>query len=144
MSLPDSEVLIRNWAISKSSITDLVSQRIATNLPEEPTLPFVVITLLGGSIDNRGEALIGESDFQFDAYAGNYGGDNTKRKPDYATAYNVANTIMAEAFAQKGKKVAPGFIYGFIITQTVTRMDEEEVGLARYRFDATMQYRSLN
>lgn len=142
-ALPDSEILVRTWALSKSSITDLISNRIATNLPSEPTLPFVVLTLLGGSVNNNSDALVAEADIQFDVYAGNWGGDNTKNKPDYATAFNVCSVIMQEAFAQKGQKYSTGFIYGFTITQAVTRMDEEGIGLARYRFDATMTYRSL-
>ena len=67
-ALPDSEILVRQWCLSKTSITDLLGTRVATNLPTEPTLPFLVITLLGGSVDES-EALIGRADFQFDARA---------------------------------------------------------------------------
>ena len=144
--LPDSEILVRQWCLSKTAITDLVSTRIAPNLPSEPTLPFLVITLIGGSLDDS-EALIGQADFQFDAYAGNWGGDNTKNKPDYATAFNVANTVMAECFANQDNQItssgaAVGYIYGFRVTSNVRRIDEEGIGLARYNFDATMTYRS--
>ena len=147
-SLPDSEILVRTWALSKTSITDLIGTRVATNLPIEPTLPFLVITLLGGAVDDS-EALIGRADFQFDAYAGNWGGDNTKNKPDYGTAFSIANKVMQEAFAQKTNSYtsdggSTGVIYGFTVTSNVRRIDEEGIGLARYNFDATMTYRSLN
>lgn len=145
--LPDSEILVRTWALSKSSITDLVGTRIATNLPSEPTLPFLVITLLGGAVDTS-EALIGQADFQFDAYAGNWGGDNTKNKPDYQAAFNLANAVLKEAFEQQDSKYTStgnvsGFIYGFSVSSNVRRIDEEGIGLARYSFDATMTYRSI-
>jgi hypothetical protein len=39
---------------------------------------------------------------------------------------------------------ATGVIYGFTVTSNVRRIDEEGIGLARYNFDATMTYRSLN
>lgn len=145
-ALPDSEILVRQWCLSKTSITNLLGTRIATNLPSEPTLPFLVITLIGGSVDDS-EALIGRADFQFDAYAGNWGGDNTKNKPDYQTAFNVANTVLQEAFANQDNQItssgaAVGYIYGFTVTSNVRRIDEEGIGLARYSFDATMTYRS--
>jgi len=146
-NLPDGEILARAWCLSKSSITDLVSTRIATNLPSEPTLPFLVITLVAGDMLD-GEALVGESDFQFDAYAGNWGGDNTKNKPDYGTAFNIVNTVLKEAHMQTPSTFTSsgnvsGYIYGFR-AGGIRRMDEEGIGLARYSFDATMTYRSLS
>ena len=41
-NLPDAEILFRTWAASQTSITDLVSTRIATRLPNSGTLPFLV------------------------------------------------------------------------------------------------------
>ena len=37
---PDPEIIARAWCLEKTSITDLVGTRIATRLPQNPTLPF--------------------------------------------------------------------------------------------------------
>ena len=48
-SLPDAEILARTWALSKTSITDIVDQKVATRLPQDADMPFLVITRLGGT-----------------------------------------------------------------------------------------------
>jgi len=45
-NLPDGEILARTWALSKTSITDLVQQKIATRLPTGSDMPFIVIQML--------------------------------------------------------------------------------------------------
>ena len=56
-NLPDGEILARTWALSKTSITDLVNQKVSTRLPVGAEMPFVVIQMLGGS-PLGGESLI--------------------------------------------------------------------------------------
>ena len=56
-SLPDAEIMARSWALSKTSITNLVGTKVATRLPQDAEMPFLVITRLGGT-PQAGEALI--------------------------------------------------------------------------------------
>ena len=37
---PDPEIVARAWALSKTSITDVVGTRIATRLPQGATMPL--------------------------------------------------------------------------------------------------------
>ena len=98
---PDAEIIARAWALSKTSITDIVSQRVATRLPANPTLPFLVIEKTGGSlIDEDSQIAINGDDIVFNCFAGRYGGDNSKGEPDYTTASNLANAIYKEAHIQ--------------------------------------------
>ena len=76
-SLPDAEILARTWALSKTSITDIVDQKVATRLPQDAEMPFLVVTRLGGT-PLSGEALIDEALLQLDCYAGKYATNNTK------------------------------------------------------------------
>ena len=50
---PDPEIIARAWCLEKTAITNIVGTRIATRLPQNPTLPFLVITKFGvlSSID---------------------------------------------------------------------------------------------
>ena len=50
---PDPEIVARAWALSKTSITDVVGTRIATRLPQGATMPFVVV-------ENGGSGLLDE------------------------------------------------------------------------------------
>ena len=34
---PDPEIVLRTWLLSKSTITNEISQRVATKLPQNPT-----------------------------------------------------------------------------------------------------------
>jgi hypothetical protein len=143
-SLPDAEILARTWALSKTSITDIVDQKVATRLPQDADMPFLVITRLGGT-PLSGEALIDEALLQLDCYAGKYATNNTKGQPDYATAYNLASAIVAEAFDQSPEILTSsggvsGKLSGFTIQNGPQRIDEPELGLARYTIDIVMIY----
>ena len=41
-SAADAEVVFRAWALARTPITDIVGTRIATRLPRDATLPFLV------------------------------------------------------------------------------------------------------
>jgi hypothetical protein len=143
-SLPDAEILARTWALSKTSITDIVDQKVATRLPQDADMPFLVITRLGGT-PLSGEALIDEALLQLDCYAGKYATNNTKGQPDYATAYNLASAVVAEAFDQSPEILTSsggvsGKLSGFTIQNGPQRIDEPELGLARYTIDIVMIY----
>jgi len=143
-SLPDSEILARSWALSKTSITDIVGQRVATRLPQDAEMPFLVITRLGGT-PQAGEALIDEAFLQLDCYAGKYATSETKGQPDYANAYALANAVFGEAFDQypeifESAGGVSGKISGFTIANGPQRIDEPELGLARYTIDIVMIY----
>jgi hypothetical protein len=143
-SLPDAEILARTWALSKTSITDIVDQKIATRLPQDAEMPFLVITRLGGT-PLSGEALVDEALLQLDCYAGKYATNDTKGQPDYATAYNLASAVVAEAFDQNPEILTSsggvsGKLSGFTIQNGPQRIDEPELGLARYTIDIVMIY----
>lgn len=143
-SLPDAEILARTWALSKTSITDIVDQKVATRLPQDAEMPFLVVTRLGGT-PLSGEALIDEALLQLDCYAGKYATNNTKGQPDYATAYNLASAVVAEAFDQSPEILTSsggvsGKLSGFTIQNGPQRIDEPELGLARYTIDIVMIY----
>ena len=143
--LPDAEVVFRTWALAQSEIASLVSTRIATRLPNSGTLPFMVITQLGGS-PSADEALIYEANLFIDCYGGKYGSSNTKGQPDYAQAYDLAAKTIANTFDFKtptkytssGNEV--GVIHGFYSQSGPTRIEEPELGLARYNIEVVMIY----
>ena len=147
-NLPDGEILARSWALSKTSITDLVSQRVATRLPSGGTMPFIVINMLGGS-PLGGESLIYESQLVVDFYAGKYATNSTKGQPDYAEAFNVGNTFIREAFDHTPTKLTSsggvsGIVHGFDAIAGLGRVDEPELGLARYTCDMVMIYGAIS
>jgi len=142
--LPDAEILARTWALSKTSITDIVDQKVATRLPQDAEMPFLVITRLGGT-PLSGEALVDEALLQLDCYAGKYATNDTKGQPDYASAYNLASAVVAEAFDQNPEILTSsggvsGKLSGFTIQNGPQRIDEPELGLARYTIDIVMIY----
>lgn len=147
-NLPDGEILARTWALSKSSITDIVGQRVATRLPVGAEMPFVVVTMLGGS-PLGGESLIYEAQLVVDFYAGKYADNNTKGQPDYATAFNLGNTVVREAFDHAPTKLTSsggvvGMVHGFDAISGIGRVDEPELGLARYTCDMVMIYGAIS
>ena len=124
-SLPDAEILARTWALSKTSISNLVGTRVATRLPQDGDMPFLVITRLGGT-PLSGEALIDEAFLQLDCYAGKYATNNTKGQP--------GPIILTSDGGVTGK------VSGFTISNGPQRIDEPELGLARYTIDIVMIY----
>ena len=137
---PDAEIIARAWALSKTSITDIVSQRVATRLPANPTLPFLVLEKTGGSlIDEDSQIAINGDDI--------YGGDNTKGEPDYTTASNLANAIYKEAHVQGNTVVTTSGgtkarIYGFRVTGTPVRVEQPELLIANFQIFVSMIYRA--
>ena len=143
-SLPDAEILFRKWALDTTGISDIVSTRVATRLPDNATLPFLVVTQLGGS-PSSDEALIYEANLFIDAYGGKYGSAGTRGQPDYASAYNLAKAVVANAFDYLPTKVTSdggetGIIHGFTSISGPTRIEEPELGLARYNIEVVMIY----
>jgi len=142
--LPDAEILFRTWALSKSPITSLVSTRVATRLPASGTLPFLVYSMLGGS-PVGGESLIYEATMFIDAYAGKYASSGTKGQPDFAGAFDLANTVVEETFDYKPTKLTStggevGVIHGFYNQSGPARVEEPDLGLARYNIEVVMVY----
>lgn len=142
--LPDAEVLFRTWALAQSEISSLVGTRIATRLPNGATLPFLTVTQLGGS-PSADEALIYEANLFIDCYGGKYGSTGSKGQPDYAQAYDLAAKTIANTFDAKPKKYTStggevGTIYGFNNQGGPTRIEEPELGLARYNIEVVMIY----
>lgn len=147
-NLPDGEILARTWALSKSTITDLVGQRVATRLPVNAEMPFVVIQMLGGS-PLGGESLIYEAQLVVDFYSGKYATNNTKGQPDYSGAFNIGNTFIREAFDHAPTKLTStggevGMVHGFDAISGLGRVDETELGLARYTCDMVMIYGAIS
>jgi len=137
-SLPDAEIIARSWALSKTSITNLVGTKVATRLPQDAEMPFLVITRLGGT-PQAGEALIDEALLQLDCYAGKYATSDTKGQPDFANAvYTEAFDQYPEIFESAGGVTAK--VSGFTVANGPQRIDEPELGLARYTIDIVMIY----
>jgi len=142
--LPDAEILFRTWALSQTPITDLVSTRIATRLPTSGTMPFLVYTMLGGA-PIGGESLIYEATMFIDAYAGKYASSGTKGQPDFAGAFNLANTTVEQSFDYSPTKLTSsggeiGVIHGFYNQSGPSRVEEPDLGLARYNIEVVMVY----
>lgn len=144
---PDAEIIMRQWILDKSSITDLVGTRVATRLPLEPTLPFIVITNRGSLLLNpESQAAIGQANFSIMSYAGRWGGDGTKSEPDYNTASNVAQALFKEFFKAGSSIVTTSGgtkskIYGFTVDSAPTRVEEPELLIANFSQDISMFYR---
>ena len=49
---PDAEIVARKWALEQSIITDICSTNIATRLPRNASLPFLVMFRAGGALIN--------------------------------------------------------------------------------------------
>lgn len=144
---PDPEIIFRQWLLDQTTVTDLVGTRVATRLPVEPTLPFVVITALGNVPTNPGsQVALNDADITIDCFAGRWGGDGTKAEPDYATASNLAQVIYQALFKVGSSYVTTSGgtkakIYGFEVTNAPVRIEESEVLVANFNVGCTMTYR---
>ena len=49
---PDAEIIARQWALTQTAITDICSTNIATRLPRNANLPFLVLFRAGGNLMN--------------------------------------------------------------------------------------------
>lgn len=147
---PDAEIIARAWALTQTSITDIVDTRIATRLPRDAGMPFLVLFRAGGSLLNpRSEAHIQNALLPMECYAGRWGGTDDTAVPDYGAAMDLANTIIQAAFnysngyiqSSDGLKAK---IYSFDIIQMPTRIEETTTGLGRYAIALSMTYRDAS
>ncbi len=144
---PDPEIVARAWALSKTSITDVVGTRIATRLPQGATMPFVVVENGGsGLLDEDSQAAVNLTVINFYCYAGRWGGSGNKGEPDYTTASNLAQAIYKEAFIESNTQVTTSsgvkaWIYGMNVVTAPQRIEEEEVILANFLLSCRMTYR---
>lgn len=144
---PDPEIIFRQFLLDQTPITDLVGTRIATRLPAEPTLPFVVAMNNGSSVlDATSQTAINSSTMRINCFAGRWGGDGTKAEPDYSTASNVAQAIYKELFRQENIYVTTSGgtqakIYSFNIVEAPTRVEEPDLLIANFSIMADMMYR---
>ena len=147
---PDAEIIFRQFLLSKTGVTDLVSGRIATRLPRGADLPFLVFIRAGGILVRpTSQVHIQSAIFPLIAYAGQWGGDDTKANPDYGGAMTLANAVIQECFNMENEYVTTADtntrakIYGIDILQMPTRIDEVATGLGRYDFSVGMTYRAV-
>jgi len=141
MALPSPEKVMVQWAKNNSVIDAIISGRVATRLPAEPTFPFLVVQLIGGGIADAPQptAHISESLFQFDAFAGR--GSTRGFAPDYSTADNLILKVQEQLQAITEEAVSG---YGVIMgTQLLSsgRIEEGDTGYARYTLDALITMR---
>jgi len=144
---PDPEVVFRAWLLSKSTITDEVGQRVATRLPHEATLPFVVIRAEGNTLlDAQSQAAVGVAAMRVMVYAGRWGSDGTKPEPDFATASDIAQIIYKEAFIEQNVQVTTSsgtkaWIYSLNIESSPIRTESRELQVAVFEVAINMTYR---
>lgn len=144
---PDPEIVLRTLLLSKSSITDEIGQKVATKLPQNPSLPFVVIENQGNSLaSDSSQAPINQCALGIFVYAGRWGGDGTKPEPDYATASRIANIIYKEMFRQARTEVLSAgnvnaVVYGTNIVIAPTRVEQRDIHVAQYQLTVDMIYR---
>ncbi len=144
---PDPEIVARAWALSKSSITDIVGTRIATRLPQGASMPFLVIENGGSSLlDEDSQAAVNLTVINFSCYAGRWGGSGNKAEPDYTAASNLAQVIYKEAFTESNTQITTSsgikaWIYGMSVATAPQRIEEDEVLLANFLLSCRMTYR---
>ena len=146
----NNKIVFRKFLTSKTGITDLVSTRIATRLPRDADLPFLVFIRAGGILVRpTSQAHIQSAIFPMIAYAGQWGGDNAKANPDYGGAMELANAVIQECFNMENEYITTDTsstrakIYGIDILQMPTRIEEVATGLGRYDFSVGMTYRAV-
>lgn len=147
---PDAEIIFRQFLLNKTGITDLVDTRIATRLPRDAELPFLVFIRAGGILVRpTSQVHIQSAIFPMIAYAGQWGGDDTKANPDYGGAMELANAVIQECFNMENEYITTtssntrAKIYGIDILQMPTRIEEVATGLGRYDFSVGMTYRAV-
>lgn len=144
---PDPEIVFRAWMLSKTSITDQVSTRIATRLPAEATLPFVVIRAEGNALlDEQSQSAIGLSSMRILVYAGRWGNDGTKPEPDFGTASDIAQIIYKECYTESNVQVTTSggtkaHIYTLNIESAPIRSESRELQVAVFDMSISMTYR---
>lgn len=139
MVLPDTEVLLVQWAKANSALDALLSGRVSTRIPKEPVFPLLVVSRVAGSPD-IGEAPLDQALVQWDAY-GASGNDQSKTTPDYASASAVIRTLEAEAFEYRGAVGTFGTILGMRVTNGYRRIEEQNTGWSRYMVEMQVMTR---
>lgn len=147
---PDAEVILRDFLLDQTEVTDLVGTRIATNLPRDAEMPFLVFVRAGGVLTRpTSQAHIQSALFPMVSFAGQWGGDDTKSVPDYANSIALANAVIKVCYNTENVYVRTNTtdtkakIYGFDILQMPQRVDEIQSGLGRYDFSIAMTYRAV-
>ena len=148
---PDAEIIARQWALSQTSITNIVGSNVATRLPRGSSLPFLVMFRAGGALINpRSDAHIQNALLPMECSAGRWGGSgNDKPFADYSTAMSLANAVIQSAFNYSNEYITTSDsntrakIYGFEIVQFPTRVGEVSTGLGRYSIALAMTYRAV-
>ena len=147
---PDAEIIFRQFLLGKSTVTDLVSTRIATRLPRDADMPFVTFQRAGGVMMRPGSQVhLQSAVIPVQCFAGQWGGDGTTAAPDYGKAMEVANAIVQVCFNMENEYVTTtetttrAKIVGFDIPQLPTRVNENATGLGRYDIGLAMIYRAV-
>lgn len=147
---PDAEIIFRDFLLDQTEVTNLIGTRIATNLPRDAEMPFLVFVRAGGVLTRpTSQAHVQSALLPCIAFAGQWGGDNTKSVPDYGTAMQLANAVIKVCFNTENVYVSTNTtetkakIYGFDIIQMPSRVDEVASGLGRYDFSIAMVYRAV-
>ena len=148
---PDAEIIARQWALTQTAITDICSTNIATRLPRNANLPFLVLFRASGNLMNpRSDAHIQNALLPMECYAGRWGGSgNDKPFADYSTAMSLANAVIQAAFNYSNGYITTSDsntrakIYSFDIVQFPTRIEEVSTGLGRYSIALAMTYRAV-
>lgn len=147
---PDAEIIFRKFLLGKTSITDLVSTRIATRLPRDAEMPFITFQRAGGVLLRpTSQVHMQSAIIPIQCFAGQWGGDGTTSAPDYGKAMEVANAIIGECFNMENEYITTDSsttrakIVGFDIPQMPTRVNENQTGLGRYDIGVAMMYRAV-
>ena len=123
--------LLVAWAKANTALTALLSGRVATNLPANPLMPFLRITLAAGASDS-GEAPIDQPIMQFDCYDDDEAGlDVLERalRDEIAAATHITN--------------AHGHLYGLTVISWAPR-PEPNTGWYRMQVDAIATIREAS
>lgn len=70
MIMVDTERLVSAWLRARTDITDIVEDRVYTEIPNRAVFPFLRITQIGGTPVYSHPLYLDESYLQFDAYGG--------------------------------------------------------------------------
>ncbi len=116
------------WARARAAISGLVGTRVATELPNDPALPFLVCTQVAGA-PIPGEAPMGLWSIQFDCYGA------TK---DSADSLQLAVIDAAEEINKSGTE---GHVYGVVINSAFHADEPDAVDRHLYVVDAFVTLR---
>lgn len=136
--LPDAEVLAVQWARNNPAIASVVGNRVATRLPKDPSFPFLTVFRVTGGPDVS-DAPLDLPILQWDCYGASRG----DASPDYASASQLARTLVSEALEARSTVGTWGVILGMRVISGPRRLDEPVTGWARYVVEMEMMTREL-